>query len=104
MSKKIIDLLNGLQEQFVTHVFGSAATSLTAGTPGTLATYQTIDVEKEGYTPIGVVGLSVSHGSSYHPEASLNGSTLYLNFYRAMSSAYSVPAKDVFVTILYKKA
>ena len=99
MRKRITDLL-----KYSIDTFSNTQINITSGTPGSYATYQTIDVSKEGYTPVGIIGMKVSHGGSYHPAAFLNGSNVILNYYRAGTAAYTVPSNDITVTVLYKKA
>ena len=99
-------LLTKLTERYVTDTFKNAAVNITSGTAGTYATYQTIDVSKPGYKPIGVINAYFSHGSSYQilAELHVNDPTVYINYYRVTTSAYSVPAGDITIKVLYEKA
>lgn len=87
----------------ITDKFYNTAITISAGTAGTYATYQTIDISKTGYKPIGILNTYVGHGGSYLPLCFFTGTTLYINFYRVGSSAYNVPAEDMSITILYEK-
>lgn len=95
-------LLTKLLAQYVTETFYNTAETLSSGTPGTFAAIQSRNVSKTGYTAIGVINASVGHPGSYHGQAFLDGSTLYMSFYRAMAETYSVPSSSMKVTVLYK--
>lgn len=96
-------LLTKLLSMYVTETFYNTAETLSAGTPGTYASSQSQNISKAGYTPIGVINAASGHPGSYHGIAFLNGSTLYIVFYRAMTSSYAIPAQSMNVTVLYRK-
>ena len=100
---KILDALN--KSELVTKVYkNSSAISISSGTPGTYATNQQINIAKAGYSPLGILNAPTGHPASYLLIPAISGSTLYLQCYRAQQSAYTVPADDITVVVLYKKA
>lgn len=96
-------LLTKVLSMYVTESFNNTAETISAGTPGTFSAIQSKTISKTGYTPIGVINMSVGHPGSYQGFAWVNGSTLYFAFYRAGPSAYALPANDMLVTVLYRK-
>ena len=106
------DLTNILNEvlpvassEFVTEVYKNSSTiSISSGTIGTYATAQQINIAKTGYTPLGILNAPTSHPGGYQLIPAISGSTLYLQCYRAQSSAYTVPVNDITVVVLYKKS
>jgi hypothetical protein len=79
-------------------------TSFAAGTIGTRGAQVSINAAKSGYTLIGAWIVYIEDSSSYHPLVFRAGSpatTVYVNFYRCVSTAVS--DIDVTVECLYEK-
>lgn len=98
--KKLLTKL--INNQIVTQNFSTPAVSITSGTAGTYATLKTVDISKSGYNPVGISLHGLGHPGSYNCAVSLSGNYANFVYYRAMSSAYSVPAGDVVATVFYK--
>ena len=90
---------------FVSQEFKSSAHSISSGTVGTIpsGTTETISVAKTGYTPIAAYISKCAHATNVLPHVTLTGTSLSLRFIRTSASAYTMPADDVRVTVLYKK-
>ena len=76
--------------------------SISAGTIGTYATDIRKDVSVDGYKPILIAFIQIGHGASYLPVARLVNNEVEIIFYRALSTAYTVPANDIKVNVLYE--
>ena len=101
---QICDYLADNDQKLIYDEFSNSNTvNLSNGTIGTYANGVTIDVSKTGYTPISCSFVYVGHGSSYHAFCNLNSNILSILFYRTSSSAYTVPANDVKVNVIYSK-
>ena len=97
-------IMDYLADEFTTEEVGSgSAIALSAETIGTAVTTKSVDVSKTGYVPIAATFSQYSHPSGYNAIFSLSGNNLLFIFYRASSSAYTIPADDLKVLVLYKK-
>lgn len=88
----------------ITDSFNSGQVSWSAGTVGTRGAQVSKNVEKAGYTPIGVCITYVSASTSFNPSVffSSDRKTLYFNFYRASASAVSNTG-GITALVLYSK-
>ena len=76
--------------------------SISAGAIGTYATYIRKNVSVDGYKPILITFSQIGHGASYLPIANLSNNEVEVIFYRTLQTAYTVPANDVKVNVLYE--
>ena len=89
-------ILDYLADEFTTETIGcGSGTTLSAGTIGTYATAKSVDITK---TFVGY-----AHGASYHALLDINDNSLVFIFYRATSSAYTIPTDDVKAMVVYRK-
>ena len=102
---QILDYLADNNQMLVYEEYENQGTiSISGGTAGTYGNSVSIDVSKSGYKPVACSFTNVSHASSYHPICFLvSTNTLMIVFYRGTTSAYTVPAKDVKVSVIYTK-
>jgi hypothetical protein len=83
--------------------YGNAPVTISAGTAGTYATMNTQDITIAGYKPVMAAIAKIQHPGQYIPVVANMENKIYFIFYRAVSSAYTIPANDVTVTVLYEK-
>lgn len=83
----------------------TSTVSITAGTIGTYSTNTTLNIAKSGYKPIVATLRSMSHPASYMPIVALSSSenTATVYFYRPTGSAYTIPANDFTIRVVYVK-
>lgn len=79
------------------------AISWAAGTVGSFAVSNIVNVSKTGYTPIGATLRSVGHGSEYSVLVILDYNKLAFQYYRANTSAVSRNAGDSQAFVIYMK-
>lgn len=90
----------------VTDTFSNQSTiSMSGGTVGTYANRAEINCSKAGHTLIGAFIRGVSNPGTYHASvtALVNGTTIYVSLYRAVSSAYTVAKNEITVVAVYEK-
>lgn len=83
--------------------YGNASVTISAGTAGTYATMNPQDITIAGYKPVMATITKIQHPGKYIPVVANMENKIYFIFYRAESSAYTIPANDVMVTVLYEK-
>ena len=89
----------------ITDEYQSGSVSWTAGTPGTRGHQTSVSIAKSGYTPVACSVSYAENSSNFLPMCffSSDRSTLYINLYRANSSAYTSSDNAVRCLVLYTK-
>ena len=95
-----------INKEQITRTFGNTAVSMTAGTVGTYAVQNDVNIAVNDYVPVSCTLRGMGHQSSYHPVIKFRPdlNMVYFVFYRATTSAYDIPANDVNVIVVYEKA
>lgn len=86
--------------------YNSGSVSISAGTVGTRGAQNSVSITLDGYTPVACSISYVASSTSVLPVCFFGGSmgTLYFNFYRATSSAYSSTGDAARALVLYIKS
>jgi len=92
-----------IQKDALIREYGNASVTISAGTAGTYATMNTQDITIAGYKPVMAAIAKIQHPAQYIPVVANMENKIYFIFYRAASSACTIPANDVTVTVLYEK-
>ena len=95
----------GFDDAIITREYEYGSIDMSAGTIGTRFGQVQKSVTVDGYTPIGVSITYVNGSDSIHPIAFFNASktVLYMNVYRATSSAYSKSTNVFTAEVVYIK-
>ena len=104
LKKMLTKISKQMKEELVYKDYSCPAVSITAGGIGTYATSVNVDITKSGYEAVSLSCWLVGHPGNYNVSTIHYNGKVYFNFYRTGTGAYSVPADDVKVRVLYKKS
>lgn len=89
--------------QIVAQEYKCPRVSWSAGTAGTWAYQQTVNIAMDGYDIICACPRQCGHPSAYLFNFYVSGTNGYFNFFRSNTAAYTVPANDATGIVFYKK-